>query len=467
MRNTLISAFSNLSTAYNLVNINLAHVEMENQYCGGDNCKGSVTTAGTACLVGAIIGQLTFGYVGDCLGRGRALQLTMVLTISGAFLSAFAIPLTSDPTSVFVCVSITRFFLGVGVGGVYPLAAIIASESSNDSNRGRNGALVFSMQGVGVLLVPIMGMIFLYGFGSFEERNDANQAVTGIGWRLILGVGALPGMILIFIKTTKKEDAVTTGALPTQPLFQPNKMSLGDALKTPRYWRKLIGCAGGWFLFDITFYGNTLFAPTILKEVFHNTKASGLTPTIGSTLATNLCWQLMILALLGLPGYYVSVCLMDSVGRKNIQVQGFVFMFFAYGGLGVFLTQLEKSSVLLLMVYGLTYFFSNFGPNSTTFLLPAESFPEEVRSTLNGFCAASGKLGATVGAASFKPVVNAFGSGTAFMACAVCAVLGVLITVLCVEDRRGKGMASADSFVAERDKTDAASVRDRGISLHD
>ena len=33
------------------------------------------------------------------------------------------------------------------------------------------------------------------------------------------------------------------------------------------------------------------------------------------------------------------------------------------------------------------YFFSNFGPNSTTFILPSESFPRELRSSLNGFCA--------------------------------------------------------------------------------
>ena len=32
------------------------------------------------------------------------------------------------------------------------------------------------------------------------------------------------------------------------------------------YWGKLMGTAGGWFLFDITFYGNSLFQPTVLHE---------------------------------------------------------------------------------------------------------------------------------------------------------------------------------------------------------
>ena len=87
LRNTILSAISNLSTAYNLIVINVVHIFIQNQYCGGDNCKAEVSIASTMCLVGAIVGQLTFGYIGDCLGRPRALQLTMALSILGALLS--------------------------------------------------------------------------------------------------------------------------------------------------------------------------------------------------------------------------------------------------------------------------------------------------------------------------------------------------------------------------------------------
>ncbi|KAL0452439.1 UNVERIFIED_CONTAM: Inorganic phosphate transporter 1-11 [Sesamum latifolium] len=49
-------------------------------------------------------------------------------------------------------------------------------------------------------------------------------------------------------------------------------------------------------------------------------------------------------------------------------------------------------------LYGLTFFFANFGPNSTTFVLPAELFPTRVRSTCHALSAASGKAGAMIGA---------------------------------------------------------------------
>merc|ERR1712156_655876 len=98
------------------------------------------------------------------------------------------------------------------------------------------------------------------------------------------------------------------------PSVQPQQLTLLQAVQTPRYFRKLIGTAGGWFIFDITFYGNALFAPTVLHSIFHT---DGEVPVNGANLQHNLCFQLLIVALIGLPGYYVSAFLMDHVGRKN------------------------------------------------------------------------------------------------------------------------------------------------------
>eukprot|EP00929_Paragymnodinium_shiwhaense_P084077 TRINITY_DN44936_c0_g1_i1.p1 TRINITY_DN44936_c0_g1~~TRINITY_DN44936_c0_g1_i1.p1 ORF type:complete len:483 (+),score=52.35 TRINITY_DN44936_c0_g1_i1:114-1562(+) len=443
-RNMIISAFANLSTTYNLVNINLAHVCMMNEYCGGSGCAAQVTSASTACLAGAISGQLLFGYVGDCLGRGPAMQLTMWLSILGALASAFVAPVTEDRTSVFYVLSVTRFVLGVGVGGVYPLSATMAAESAKSEERGKAVSLVFSMQGVGTVLVPLVGALFLSTLGDVAHRQAAGATIVGLQWRLILGVGAIPGLALMpFQLQTQAQARETERTSPQKPSRAP--MTMCQALRQSRYWPKLIGCAGGWFLFDITFYGNTLFSPTVLKDVFHP-RCSGKTPTWGPTLEGNLCWQLAILALIGLPGYYLASFLMDILGRKIIQLQGFFFMGVVYATLGFYLEELQNTSALLLFVYGLTYFFSNFGPNSTTFILPSETFPEDVRSSLNGVSAAMGKLGATVGAATFKPIQNAYGAGTTFGLCAGVAFFGALLTVIFVEDRRGLGMETGSSI---------------------
>ena len=205
------------------------------------------------------------------------------------------------------------------------------------------------------------------------------------------------------------------------------------------YWGKLLGTAGGWFLFDITFYGNSLFQPTVLKDVFNSTKAAGPTPVTGD-LSSNVLAQVAVVAAIGLPGYYVSVGLMDILGRKKIQLQGFFFMAVVFGALGIFDAQLEDAPAVMLILYGLTFFFSNFGPNSTTFILPAETFPFHLRTTLNGFSAAMGKAGATLGSAGFKSLFHATNMTVTMLVCAAISLVGLAVTVFFVEDRRGKDM---------------------------
>merc|ERR1719506_1843888 len=153
----------------------------------------------------------------------------------------------------------------------------------------------------------------------------------------------------------------------------------------------------------------------------------------------------------------MASCFMDSIGRKNIQIQGFVAMAVLYAALAIFLNDLKAYSIPLLSVYGLTFFFSNFGPNSTTFILPSESFPFEVRTSLNGFCAAMGKAGATVGSAVFKPVVDASGPQTVFWLCTICATVGVVLTATCIDDRRGRGLKGTTlESSAVRDQLDVS-----------
>merc|ERR1719331_3803813 len=119
----------------------------------------------------------------------------MALSVLGSLLSAFARPVTSEPSSVFLWLSCTRFLLGLGVGGVYPLSATIAAESSDEKSRGRTTSLVFSMQGVANLSVPLLAMLLIAIFGSPKASSFGDD--QGWSWRLLLGLGALPGILLL------------------------------------------------------------------------------------------------------------------------------------------------------------------------------------------------------------------------------------------------------------------------------
>lgn len=68
----------------------------------------------------------------------------------------------------------------------------------------------------------------------------------------------------------------------------------------------------------------------------------------------------------------------------------------------------------LVALYCLANFFCNFGPNTTTFILPGEVFPTRYRSTGHGISAASGKIGAILSQALIGPLRN-IGGADAFL----------------------------------------------------
>jgi len=59
-----------------------------------------------------------------------------------------------------------------------------------------------------------------------------------------------------------------------------------------------------------------------------------------------------------------------------------------------------------LIIYGSSYFFTEFGPNATTFVYPSEIFPVKVRTTGHGIAAAMGKIGGFLGVFTFPFFMN-------------------------------------------------------------
>ncbi|KAK8969835.1 putative inorganic phosphate transporter 1-8 [Platanthera guangdongensis] len=96
-----------------------------------------------------------------------------------------------------------------------------------------------------------------------------------------------------------------------------------------------------------------------------------------------------------------------------------------------------------VVMYAFTFFFANFGPNNTTFIVPAEIFSARLRSTCHGISAAAGKAGAIVGSFGFlyaaqskdktktdKGYTVGIGVRNSLFVLTVCTFLGLLCTLL-------------------------------------
>jgi hypothetical protein len=194
---------------------------------------------------------------------------------------------------------------------------------------------------------------------------------------------------------------------------------------------ELAGTATSWFLFDVVFYANGLFSGTVLNQIGYGAsgEASQLTQADLTRIAAGTC----VIAAMALPGYAVALALIDRMGRRRMQLVGFAATMALYGILAAALPQLVQSAVpAFIALYGLTFFFSNFGASTTTYVIPAEVFATKAKATCHGISAASGKIGAVVGAAMMSPLLTAYGTDTAGKDKGLQVVLGICAGVALV-----------------------------------
>ncbi|XWS36418.1 hypothetical protein CRYUN_Cryun20dG0084200 [Craigia yunnanensis] len=147
------------------------------------------------------------------------------------------------------------------------------------------------------------------------------------------------------------------------------------------------------------------------------------------------------------------------MGRFAIQLMGFFFMIVFMFALAIPYDHWTHKDnwIRFVIIYSLTFFFANFGPNATTFVVPAEIFLARLRSTCHGISAASGKLGAIVGAFGFsylaqnKDKANAdagyptgIGVKNSLLLLGAVNALGFLLTFL-VPESKGKSLEEMSS----------------------
>jgi MFS transporter, PHS family, inorganic phosphate transporter len=435
-----VSGMGFFTDAYDLFVIGIVVALLKTQWTLSTN---QVSWLNSATLLASAFGAIVFGRIADILGRKRIYGYEVLILAIGAIASAFA------PNYVFLLVC--RIVLGIGIGGDYPVSATIMSEYSGKQTRGRMVGLVFAMQGAGLIVGPLVASILL---GSGISNN--------LTWRLLLALGAIPGLAVFYLRrqihetprfamaggaAEEAEAAIgaATGAAPApksaaeSQARQPQGAMSGFLIlaRSRRMMLWLVGTAVGWALLDFCYYGNTISTPTILKLL--NPHASEL---------HNVLVQLLIFVVFAVPGYILAILLLDKTGRRTIQVVGFGMMALMFLLLGI-IPKATTVAAPFIILFGVSYFFTEFGPNTTTFIYPAEIFPVEVRTTGHGISAGAGKLGAFLGAFLFPDfLASSLGIRGAEVIAGVVAAVGLLLTIAVLPEPRGKSLEelTADAY---------------------
>ncbi len=397
-----------------------------------------------AAIVGAIFGAAVLGPLGDKLGRRRIFKydLWMFVIFSVGCMVAW---------DIWSLVAF-RFALGIAIGLDYPIAASYLAEILPKRNRGRWLVSAFSLQAVGMLLGALVGVGILVLLPEV------------VSWRLMLGFGIVPAVVIILLRRVTPESPrwlaqnghddeavrVTEMLVPLpvvvtdadrarseepsegiQALFQP-RLFKRDML------RRTLFTSVPWFLMDIATYGVGIFTPTLLAALaLAGPDATFIADDIASTEGTALLDIFLVL------GFVVAIFSVERLGRVRLQLIGFAFMAVGLGVLA-WASSLpgggNEHIALVFLGFAVFNFFMNAGPNATTYALPAEVFPSDVRAAGHGFAAGSAKLGAAIGVFFFPILLNDIGQPALLLGLAVVCGVAFAVTALLRIETAGRSL---------------------------
>jgi PHS family inorganic phosphate transporter-like MFS transporter len=304
-------------------------------------------------------------------------------------------------------------------------------------------AAVFSMQGAGQFAAAVVALITTIGFkdsflnttGQYSSCGNSCQMAGDKSWRIVIGFGAVPACFALYYRITIPETPRYTFDVKqdiekaqadilayvnnkkdgiVDPITQQTtKNRIGKNLSSPKaswpdvfayfsQWQNfkvIFGTTTSWFFLDLAFYGLTLNNSTVLSAIGY---ADG--STIYENLRNTAVGNLILVCAGSIPGYWLSVATIDTIGRKPIQIIGFIFLTIIFVVIGFAYETLSKGALLAL--YILAQLFFNFGPNTTTFIIPGECFPTRYRSTGHGLSAAAGKIGAIIAQVIAQPLLT-------------------------------------------------------------
>jgi MFS transporter, PHS family, inorganic phosphate transporter len=122
-------------------------------------------------------------------------------------------------------------------------------------------------------------------------------------------------------------------------------------------------------------------AYSIYQVLVQDAQQSAITVSIGSVV-----------------GSLVLLKVIDYVPRKTFMVWSFLALaaLLAITGGSLFGVFRTNEHAVTIVFYALSQFVFNLGPNTLTFIIPAEIFPTRYRATCHGLSAASGKLGSII-----------------------------------------------------------------------
>ena len=327
------------------------------------------------------VGALLFGRLADRFGRRPVLMIDVLLFSLFELATAFS-------TSITMLLAL-RFLFGVAMGGEWGIGASLAMESIPAKSRGLVSGLLQSGYPCGFFLGALVNWLL----------------IDHIGWRGLFVVGALPALLVLYIRRSVPESPAWEASQATQ-----GKLSLGQAMRG--HWKLAIYLMCLMAAFNMFSHGS--------QDMYHTFEEVNLHLPTGSSAAFVLVAMLNLGALVG------GICFgawSEKIGRRRAMITAAllalpVIPLWTCGGslwllgVGAFLIQ-----VMVQGAWGVVPTHLN------------ELSPDAVRGTLPGFAYQMGNLIAA-GTATAQSWLAAQGAGLPLVMSLWIAGVALLLALL-------------------------------------
>jgi len=330
---------------------------------------------GTALFLGMLAGAWFWGTISDYIGRKTGFQATVLIDSVFGLLSALS------PS--YLVLALLRGLTGFGVGGTLPVDYSIFAEYLPTEKRGRYLVYLESFWALGTIVAA--GLAWLI--------------VPRFGWRILLAISALPGLIIYFIRryvpespryllvegreaearAILREVAAENGvefSVERLRIEERKRKVTVSAVWTPGFARTTAMFWITWFCISLGYYGVFTWLPRIfVKQGFTFLKTYQ---------------NVFLMALAQLPGYFSAAYLVERVGRKvtlgiYLILSGlFTYLFAVTGGLSPIVGSALLMSFFSLGAWGALYAYT------------PESYPTEIRSTGMGWASGMTRIAGAI-----------------------------------------------------------------------
>jgi MFS family permease len=389
--------------------------------------NAEVGLAGSAYIVGAVLGALFFGWLADRIGRRKLFFITLAVYITATAATAFSWNLWS-----FL---LFRFLTGAGIGGEYSAINSTIQEFTPARFRGWVDLSINGTFWVGAALGAMGSVVLL------------DPAILGgdLGWRLCFGIGAALGLVILLMRLWLPESPrwllihnrpaeaqriiddierrfereghvlASVDHLPKMRLRGRDHTPLREVFDTLFNRHRQRALVGMTLLTSQAFFYNAIFFTyALVLTDFYDVSADDVGWYILPFALGNFCGPLLLGRLFDVVGRKVMISATYGISGVLLMISGYLFQ------------QGVLDAVQQTIAWMVIFFFAS-AAASSAYLTVAETFPLEIRAlAIAVFYAFGTGLGGTIGPLLFGNLIETANRDNVFIGYLIGAGLMIL-----------------------------------------